>query len=106
MPAPRQNNPKLYDPPLDEGIRQYVESLTDAGVETYESCEGGPGHAYAEPTIRFHGDKAEGLRALAAALQRGLPVTALRRIWTLIDGEPTGPYWELVFQGRPTDPEH
>lgn len=88
---------RTYDPPLDEGIRAYVEALGAAGIETFESCEGGDGHAYAEPTVRFHGDRAEGFRAVAVALRSGLPVTALRRTWPLLDQEPTGPHWEMTF---------
>ena len=53
-----------------------------------------------EPTVRFHGEHSEGFRALAIALQRGLPVLDLRRYWAIIDGEPTGPYWELTFRQR------
>jgi hypothetical protein len=58
-----------YDPPLDPGIAAAVVALSAAGVETFESCEGGSGHAYPEPTVRFHGDRAEGLRALAVAMR-------------------------------------
>lgn len=36
----------IFDPPLDPGIRQAVEILSGAGVETFESCEGGGRHAY------------------------------------------------------------
>ena len=90
-------NKRTYDPPLDPGIRHAVELLNDAGIETYESCEGGDGHTYKEPTIRFHGDRSEGFRALALALQNNLPVSAVRRVWVINDGEPTGPTWELVF---------
>lgn len=86
-----------YDPPLDPGIHEAVEILRGAGVETFESCEGGNGHAYPEPTVRFHGDKAEGLRALAAAIAAGLNVCALRKAWPIVDQEPTGPWWELTF---------
>lgn len=85
------------DSPLDPGIRQAVEVLREADVETFESCQGGQGHAYPEPTVRFHGNRAEGFRAFAAAIERQLPVYALRRIWSIVDGEPTGPYWELTF---------
>lgn len=85
------------DPPLDPGIQAAVLALLAAGVETFESCQGGAGHAYPEPTVRFHGNRAEGYRALAAALSSGLPVTALRRVWPVLDGEPTGPWWELTF---------
>lgn len=86
-----------FDPPLDSGIAPMVEALRSAGVETYESCDGGPGHAYPEPAVRFHGDHAEGLRALAVALTANLPVVELRRVWMVQNQEPTGPWWELTF---------
>jgi hypothetical protein len=88
---------KHFSPPLDEGIETEVKVLIEAGIETFESCEGGSDHAYAEPTIRFHGDKSEGFRAIAIALQNGLSVNSLRRTWPIIDGEPTGPWWEMTF---------
>src|SRR4030042_563007 len=81
-----------YDPPLDPGIRDAVEELRRAGVETFESCEGGPDHAYPEPTVRFHGEQPEGFRALAVAQGAGLTVAALRRVWSIEDGEPNGPW--------------
>jgi hypothetical protein len=68
------------------------------GVETFESCEGGNGHAACEPIVRFYGDKSEGFRALDVALSNGLPVRDLRRYWQIADGEPCGPYWELAFK--------
>jgi len=86
-----------FDPPLDKGIARYVQVLVIAGIETFESCEGGAGHAYPEPTIRFHGDNSSGFKALSIALQHQLPVTALRRIWVVIDNEPVGPEWEMTF---------
>lgn len=91
-----------YDPPLDPGIRRAVEVLNAASIETFESCEGGPGHCYPEPTVRFHGSRSEGFKALAAAMQSGLKVAELRRVWPVNDGEPTGPWWELTF--APTSP--
>lgn len=89
-----------FDPPLDAGIKRAVVVLRAAGVETFESCEGGPRHAYPVPTVRFHGNRAAGLRALAAAQDAGLPVSELRRTWVVNDHEPCGPYWELTFSGR------
>jgi hypothetical protein len=86
-----------YDPPLDPGIAPAVETLVGAGVETFESCQGGAGHCYPEPTVRFHGELPEGFRALAVALREGLKVSELRRVWPINDGEPTGPWWELTF---------
>lgn len=69
-----------YSPPLDKGIKRAVEILASGGIETYESCEGGPGHAYLEPTVRFHGQRSEGFKALAIALQNGLNPSSLRRL--------------------------
>jgi hypothetical protein len=86
-----------YDPPLDRGIAAAVQALGAAGVETFESCEGGHGHAYPEPTVRFHGNQQEGFRAFAAAMDAGLKVAELRRVWPILDQEPTGPWWELTF---------
>jgi hypothetical protein len=86
-----------FDPPLDPGISRVVQILNANSIATFESCQGGPGHAYPEPTVRFHGDRAEGYKALAVALQNALPVAALRRVWPVIEGEPTGPYWELTL---------
>lgn len=89
-----------FSPALDKGVRRAVEILSKAGIETYESCEGGPGHSYPEPTIRFYGDRSEGFRALAVALQHNLPVSAVRRVWIVNDGEPIGPDWEIVFSRK------
>ena len=86
-----------FDPPLDVGIECEVMVLRDAGVEMFESCEGGPGHAYPEPTVRFHGSRAEGYRATAVALNAGLSVSELSRVWPVIEGDLTGPWWELTF---------
>ena len=53
--------------PIDAGIRKEVDVLSRNGIETFESCEGGDGHAFFEPTIRFHGDQSEGFKALAGS---------------------------------------
>jgi len=89
-----------FDPPLDAGIAPYVEVLHAAGVETYESCEsceGGAGHSYAEPTVCFHGRQEEGPRAFAVARAHGLPVASLCRVWDVVDGELVGPTWKMTF---------
>lgn len=91
---------------LDPGIKEYVLVLRQARIETCESCQGGVGHAFLEPTIRFHGDTSEGYRAFAWAKQHALPVRELRRTWKVIDGELTGPGWEMVFHPEPTCPLH
>ena len=88
---------------LDPGIRPFVKILREHGVCTYESCEGGNGHAYPEPAVRFSGTPGEGWRALCIALDHDLPVDDLRRFWSIEDGEPVGPEWEIVFYRRATD---
>ena len=88
---------RAFDPPLDPGIREIVECLVAARVETFESCQGGEGHAYPEPTVRFHGDRSEGYRAVSAALSAQFQVKDLRRVWPLLEGELTGPYWEITL---------
>ena len=86
-----------FDPPLDAGICEAVIALRKGNIETFESCEGGRNHAYPEPTVRFHGDTAEGFRALAVAMKAGLKIAELRRVWPILNEEPTGPWWELTF---------
>jgi hypothetical protein len=98
-PSPRLRPPfsSCGERPIDPGIRKEVEILWNNGIETSESCEGGEGHPFPEPTVRFRGDNAEGFKALGIALQNGLRVSELRRFWSIQDGEPHGPEWEMTF---------
>lgn len=87
---------------IDQGIAREVRIMQAAGIETFESCEGGPGHAYLEPTVRFHGTPEAGWRALGVCFSNGLKATCLRRIWNIQEShEPTGPYWEITFKASP-----
>jgi hypothetical protein len=89
------------DDGIDLGIREYVKLLRLNGIETYESCEGGPGHSYPRPTVAFHGGPYAGWQALSVCLTYGLPVFELRRVWTVQDrNEPTGPHWEITFRRK------
>lgn len=92
--------PTDCDMPIDAGIVYAVAVLRSGGVETYESCEGGDGHAFPEATIRFSGNSGAGYHALSLAITYGLPVAALRRAWSVNDGELTGPFWEMTFYKR------
>jgi hypothetical protein len=94
-----------FEPPLDEGIREVVITLIANGVECFESCEGGRGHSFPWPTVRFEGGASEGLRALSVALENGLPVDALRRTWGLIEGQIHGPWWEMTFKPPAGSPQ-
>jgi hypothetical protein len=88
---------------LDAGIRRYVAILRSQGVETCQSCEGGPGHCYPVPTVEFLGDQGEGYRAVSIAITFGLPVYDLKRLWHVQSGELTGPIWSMTFREK-SDP--
>ena len=85
---------------LDPKIAEVVRVLQANGVETIQSCQGGQGHSYHLPTVEFRGVLGEGMRALGIALIYGMPVTSLRKEWTIIDKEPTGPIWAMEFNPR------
>jgi hypothetical protein len=92
--------PEIEWSKIDAGIRDELRVLVESGVATFESCQGGQGHPFPEPTIRFFGQRAEGFRALGIALQSGLRVTELRRYWSIEDREPVGPHWEMIFRTK------
>ncbi len=91
--------------PIDLGIVRAVKLLRDAGFETFEACEGGGDHAYAEPTVRFEGDDAEGWRALDLLAAHRLPLRRLSRSWSVSElnnrraagQEVPPPFWEVTF---------
>lgn len=58
------------DKDMDREIAPIVEILRRGGIDTYESCAGGAGHAFAEPTVRFHGDRGPGFLGWAKLLFR------------------------------------
>ncbi len=82
---------------IDAGIRHAVLVLRRAGIETFESCEGGDGHAFPEPTIKFSGSAWEGYRAFTVAMENGLPVARVQMVWHEVDKQLHGPWWEMVF---------
>lgn len=88
---------------LDPGISKAVMILRREGIETYESCEGGSGHAYSEPTVRFHGEYGDGFKAFAIAKTYGLLVSELRRVYSHEDNELKGPWWEITFTPTKAD---
>jgi hypothetical protein len=90
-----------YEPPwedIDEGIKRIVKILFMEGVETTESCEGGPGHAFPDPTVKFCGEISAGWKALSVALAYDLKPVRLRRTYYILDKEPVGPEWEMTFR--------
>ena len=103
-----QHEPTTNDVPtidyqqLDAGVREYVRILRENGIHTVESCEGGEGHYSDLPWVSFQpgGDFPTGLRAVAIAIDHGLPVWQLQRTWTLKQECISGPDWELTFHAK------
>jgi hypothetical protein len=85
------------DLPIDAGIRRAVLILRRAGVETFESCQGGAGHAFPDPTVKFSGGAYAGYRAFAIAKEHGLPVARIQMVWGEVDHHLQGPWWEITF---------
>jgi hypothetical protein len=69
-----------WDAFVDPAIAHAVKILNQFGIQTDESCQGGEGHSYPEPPVRFYGNRYKGVRAFTIARQHGLRVTSLRRI--------------------------
>ncbi len=90
----------LQDGVIDQGIRPVVSAFLKQGIRTTESCEGGEGHSFPEPTVRFAGLYGDGFKALGIAIDHGFPIANLRRSWTFLDGELSGPEWEMTFSKR------
>lgn len=94
---------RIHSLSLDPLIAPMVYILQKAGIQTYESCQGGKGHASPYPMVRFKGDQSEGLLALSVAFHHHLPVFALHWVWRMDNGELTGPWWDLEFYLREND---
>ncbi len=101
MQSRRVHKVQTVEDSLDPGIKNAVLVLRSAGIETFESCEGGPGHTFPEATIRFNGGQSEAFKALYVAMSHGLKVYNLRRVWRIEDGEPVGPWWEITLFPKP-----
>ncbi len=94
-----QNYNPHADPNLESGVKDAVIVLINNGIFTYESCQGGDkGHLYKEPTIRFNGDRTEGMKAYHILVSNGFSVVSISRIWINVDEELTGPNWEIILE--------
>lgn len=84
---------------LDEGIRFPVRVLHAAGFDTCQSCQGGNGHPYNQPTVEMvaGGHDSEGFGALAALNQYGLLVAEIAIIWPVASGLPYEKLWRITF---------
>lgn len=84
---------------LDVGIRFAVRVLHANGIETCQSCQGGKGHPYDQPTIEMisTGGDANGFAALAVLQAYGLPVDAVAIVWPIRNGLPYERLWRITF---------
>ena len=93
-----RNDPNQFYPPLDYGIERAVLVLRSHGIYTIESCQGGKEHSYPEPTVTFLGGFADGMKALSIALQHGMPIKEIRKVWNIAEREIHGePVMQIVF---------
>lgn len=66
---------------IDSLILPAVKILNEHGFETFESCQGGEGHCYSEPTVRFFGSEFDLLRAYEICQCYGLNVSEAKRVF-------------------------
>ena len=99
MPVRNHMQPESFYKSLDAGIRFAVRVLHAAGFDTCQSCEGGKGHSYNEPTVEMvaGGDDALGFGAVAALRAYGLPVAELAIVWPMMNGLPFEKNWRITL---------
>jgi hypothetical protein len=99
VPIRHMMMPESFYEGLDPGIRFAVRVLHAAGLETCQSCQGGPGHAYLEPTVDLiaGADDAVGFAALAALHGYGLLVANVSITWPVRHGVPYEKLWRITF---------
>lgn len=66
---------------IDEKIRIAVEILNKHGFETWESCQGGNGHCFDLPTVRFWGTEFDLIRAYRLCENYDLRVFQASRVY-------------------------
>jgi len=83
---------------IDPDIAPALHALADYGIDTFSSCQGGPGHGGGMASIMFHGDEHAGLWAVWLLEAQGFRVQALSRTWDLDFGQPRSPFWEVTLR--------
>lgn len=91
--------PDWYDL-LDTGIRFPVKVLHAYGFETCQSCEGGDGHSYPEPTVDLVGsaETTPGFAALHYLNAYGLDVQAVAQVWDVAHGRIHEVVWRVELR--------
>lgn len=89
--------PEGFYQKLDKGIRFAVRVLHAKGFETCQSCQGGKGHCYNNPTIDLisSGDDSWGFAAISALQDYGIIVTDISLHWSVRNGFPYDRIWRI-----------
>jgi hypothetical protein len=85
---------------IDQEIVPALHALSDSGIDTFSSCQGGSGHAAVMPEILFNGDDSAGLYAVWILYQQGFAVWEVSRHWTLYSDEapPWSSFWRVTLR--------
>lgn len=75
----------ITDSQIDESIKPIVDILIQHGFKTFESCSGGQGHAFYEPTIRFKGNEFDLIRAYEICMMYGFQPLEVKRVYRKVD---------------------
>lgn len=70
---------------LDPLIAPVVQILNEHGFKTFESCQGGEGHCYPEPTVRFFGAEFDLIRAYEICRHYGFNAHEVKRVYRKTD---------------------
>jgi hypothetical protein len=83
---------------IDAKILPVVEVLNNHGFKTFESCEGGEGHCFPEPTVRFEGNEFDAMRAYEICQLYSFPVHEVKRVFrkTPVYGSDNTPNAHLI----------
>jgi len=89
---------------LDDGIKDAVILLNKFGFKTFESCQGGKGHCYDVPTIRFFGDEFDLIRAYELCMLHSINVYEAKRVYRktsvyldATNGDNIGENWDKPY---------
>lgn len=83
---------------IDPKIVAALHALADYEIDTFSSCQGGPGHPCVMPEILFHGGESAGLYAVWLLEAQGFRVQELSRHWDLDHGLPRQPLWRVALR--------
>lgn len=81
---------------MDPGIRYPVRLLHAHGIPTNESCQGGEGHAFHDPSIVMQEGRA--FEAMNQLERCGIPVREVVSRWSVDDGVPNERSWVVVLR--------